>query len=862
MDWPILTSYKGRKLARVAMPLGGIGTGTVSLGGRGDLRHWEVMNRPDKGWYPAFGHNGTSAPFFALYAHDGRRAVTRALEGPLDAAEYEGHSGSPARNHGLPRFRRATFDAAYPLAQVRLGDPDVPLEVTLEAFNPLVPCDAEASGLPVAVLRYALHNPTDRPIHAAVCGTLPNFVGRDDERPCCGRKAKPRAGRNRNRYCEGRHLRGLFMDRTGTAKHAPGHGSLALATTARRGITHRTAWSPPTRWGGALLDFWDDFRADGRLSARDDGGADQPVGSLSVRLRVPPGATRRVTFLLAWHFPNRITWSPENKPSDRIGNYYSEQHADAWAAAEAAAAQLPRLERETVRFVEALCGCDLPDAVKEAALFNLSTLRSQTCFRTPDGVLFGFEGCNPRSGCCHGSCTHVWNYEYATPFLFGGLARGMRDVEFGPASRRDGRMSFRVNLPLSRGATFDAAAADGQMGCVLKVYREWQLCGDDAWLRGLWSAVRRALAYAWIEGGWDADQDGVMEGCQHNTMDVEYYGPNPQMQGWYLGALRAAETMARHLGDIAFADRCASLFAYGSRWMDEHLFNGDYYEHEVRPPAGPDAIAHGLRVGMGGEDLADPDYQLGPGCLVDQLVGQSMAHVCDLGYLHRPAYVARTLRAIWKHNRKKGFWGHFNNMRSYVLGDEAALLMAAYPHDRPRSPFPYFTEVMTGFEYTAALGMIQEGQESRALQCVADIRARYDGERRNPFDEAECGHHYARAMASWGLVPALIGFHYSAVTRHMRLAARPGTWFWSTGDAWGTVAIAPCAKRKGHDVALHVGGGRVRVRTLELTGKHGGTATVSDGRRSLRRGKHVLRVAAASSQVLSRASETPQPLLC
>jgi uncharacterized protein (DUF608 family) len=348
-------------------------------------------------------------------------------------------------------------------------------------------------------------------------------------------------------------------------------------------------------------------------------------------------------------------------------------------------------------------------------------------------------------------------------------------------------MSFRVNLPIDRAIEFGKAAADGQLGSIMKCYREWQLCGDSDTLRAMWPRVRTAMDFCWIEGGWDGDRDGVMEGCQHNTMDVEYYGPNPQMQGWYLGALRACEEMARHLGEDSYADHCRQLFENGRNWMDEHLWNGEYYIHEVRSIP-EERIADGLRVGMtSGTD--EPENQLAEGCLVDQLVGQYMAHVTGLGYLHDPAKVRTTLASILKYNRRDGFHDHFNCMRSYALADETALLMAAYPGARPANPFPYFTEVMTGFEWTAAVGMIYEGMVDEGLSCIEAIRRRYDGRRRNPYDEAECGHHYARAMASWSAVLALTGFHYSAVTKEMRFAAADGTHFWAADNAWGTCTI-------------------------------------------------------------------------
>jgi hypothetical protein len=504
--------------------------------------------------------------------------------------------------------------------------------------------------------------------------------------------------------------------------------------------------------------------------------------------------------------------------ADRIGNYYATRYADAWDVVVQTAADLPALEADTLAFVQAFCAGDLPEVVKEAALFNLSTLRTQTCFRTADGRIYGWEGCDDSSGCCHGSCTHVWNYEQATAFLFGDLARSMREVEFLHSTRDDGHMSFRVNLPLERAQDWGLAAADGQLGCLMKLYREWQLSGDEAWLRRLWPAARRALAFCWLPGGWDADLDGVMEGCQHNTMDVEYYGPNPQMGTWYLGALRAMEELAHRLGEQDFAAECRRLFESGRAWLDAHLFNGDYYEHEIRPVADPATIRPGLRhEAMGARDPRDPDLQLGAGCLVDQLVGQYMACVCGLGDLLDPAHIDETLSSLLKYNFKQTLLGQFNPMRSYALGAEAAMLMATYPRGRrPRRPFPYFAEAMTGFEYTVAVHLLYEGRREEGLKVIKAIRDRYDGEKRSPFDEAECGHHYARAMASWGAVLALTGFHYSADERSIRFAAaeQPTLVFWSNGYAWGTCRQRP--EQGGIQVELAVLHGSLTIRRLTL----------------------------------------------
>jgi uncharacterized protein (DUF608 family) len=793
-DWPGLRSYTGNQLRRIALPLGGIGTGTVSLGGRGNLRDWEVVNRPAKGFRP-------DTAFFAVRTCDAEGNVTtRAAEGPLDLSDYEGAHGSAAQNHGLPRFRSAVFSTSYPFGQLSLSDADVPVGIELQAFNPLVPTDVAASSWPIAVLRFEVTNRADEPLTVSLAGSLQNFIGRDGSCDV--------AAGNYNTTVDGDRLTGVLLRSNEVDPAAEQWGSLALAIKDGQDVTRRTGWSDRT-WGDSLLDFWDDFTDDGRLDERTS-TSPTPNASVADTRTIDARGTDSFTFLLGWHFPNRRAW----EKTEVVGNHYTTLYSDAWDAVARFAPELAELERRSLDFVRDFESSDLPDQVKEAALFNLSTLRSQTVFRTPDGRFFGWEGCSDKVGSCFGNCTHVWNYEQATPYLFGEIARSLREVEFAHATDEQGLMSFRVGLPLESSAQdWRAAAADGQLGCLVKLYRDWRLSGDDDMLRSLWPPARRALEFCWIPGGWDADRDGVMEGCQHNTMDVEYYGPNPQMQSWYLAALRACEEMARHLGEDALAKECRRLFESGSTWMDEHLFNGEYYRHEIRPPVSADDIAPGLRESMGAADPTRPELQLGDGCLIDQLVGQHLAHIAQLGYLQDPLHVATTLRSVLKYNGRKGFHDHFNHMRSYVLGDESAVLMCSYPRgNRPERPFPYFAEVMTGFEHILAVGLISEGLVDEGLQVITDIRNRYDGERRNPFDEAECGHHYARAMASWGAVVALTGFDYDGRSGVMRFAPRyrSTNHFWSTGNAFGTLTLTPT------EAVLHIREGSLYLTELHL----------------------------------------------
>jgi len=796
--------FSGRHLAMLAFPLGGIGAGSISLGGRGQLRDWEIFNRPDKGKSPAYA-------FPSIWAR-GRQGspVARVLEARL-MPPYEGPSGLGAANvPGLPRLASCTFTGEYPLASIAFEDARFPVKVTLEGFTPFIPQETEDSGLPAAVLRYQVTNPGSARAAVSIAFSIDNPVGGE--------------GRT-NEYRQGSKLAGLLMRNPFLAATDPLAGSFALVVLddgAGR-VTYLRGWRGGTRWRVGPLIFWDDFTSDGQLGP--EAAVRDAVGSLCLAREIPPGATAAYTFLLAWHFPNRTpercAWrAAKGEERTVIGNHYCTRFGNAWEAAEYIAQRLPDLERRTRRFVAAMREATLPPAGKEAAMANLSTLATPTSFRTADGAFHGFEGCNNQAGCCFGNCTHVWNYEAATHYLFPALARSLREISFGFSTDAEGRQDFREILPPGK-EHYGIAAADGQMGQIMKLYLDWKLSGDHEWLRRLWPAAKRALEFAWIPGGWDADRDGVMEGVQHNTYDVEFYGPNPLCGIWYLGALRAGEEMARAVGDAGAAAEYRRLFTSGRRWIDAHLFNGEYYVQQIRGTP-RDHIAKGLVSGMGAADPEHPDFQVGEGCLVDQLLGQYFAHVAGLGLLLDRAHIRAALRSIYKYNYKRSLYQHESVQRTYALNDEAALIICDYSRGkRPEIPFPYHAEVMTGFEYSAAILMLYEGMVREGVELIENIRRRYDGERRNPWDEAECGHHYARAMASWSAVMALGGFQYHAAEKSLeakpRIAAASFRSPWFSGTGWGV--FEEDVTQEEARFALTVLGGRLACRTVSLAAR-------------------------------------------
>ena len=780
-------TYRGNCLKEIAFPLGGIGTGSVSLGGRGQLRDWEIFNKADKG-------NDLSYCFPAIRVKAPDSAPrAKVLEGRI-LPPYQGATGLGYQSlAGLPRFSSNTFSGAYPFAYLTFTDETLPVRVTLEAFNPLIPLETDDSGLPAAVLRYRVENTCREKLEVSLALSLTNPVG--DE-----------GAVNESRDLEEIDVSSIYMHNPSLKANHPLKGSVSFGVDDPH-ATYLAGWKGRAKgasrsWWDKPQSFWETFKEKGYLSnvervEREDSTVAMDgslPASLCSKFDLSPGESAARTFAITWRFPNRTParcgWSaPQGREEEIIGNHYAERFSDSQTVLEELVENLDELEEESKSFVTSVTESSLPSAVKEAALSNLSTLCTNTCFREADGAFHGFEGTHDCKGCCFGDCTHVWNYEVATAFLFPELARSLRETEFLNDTDKEGRMSFRTLLPKG-GERTGEAAADGQMGCLVKLYRDWKLSGDTDWALSLWPMAKKALSFAWIEGGWDADEDGVMEGVQHETYDVEFYGPNPQCQLWYLAALKAGERLARAAGDEEFAAKCRRLYELGSSWTDENLFNGEYYFQEIKGHEGE--IAEGLQVGMGAADPEAPDFQLGKGCLVDGLVGQFMSHLSGLGYLLDEENVKSASKAIFQNNYRESLAEHECTQRTFALNGEAGLVICSYPRgDRPEVPFPYFAELMTGFEYSAAVEMIYDGFLEEGLRAIEAIRDRYDGERRNPWDEAECGHHYARAMASWGAIVALSGFQYDMIEGKMsfspRMEEEDFKTFWSTGSAWGTL---------------------------------------------------------------------------
>jgi uncharacterized protein (DUF608 family) len=821
--------FSGRQLRMISFPLGGVTAGSLGLGGRGQLANWEIFNRPNKGYRPQY-----AFPAIWAQAGDGK-PVARVLESRI-LPPYEGQDGLGSNNvPGLSRLESATFTGEYPLAHIDFEDRTLPVRVELDAFSPFIPHEPDDSGLPVAILRYRVANPGVAAATVGIAFSIENPVSTKEDNDNARLKSD---GGRRNEYRSEKGIAGLVMSNPALAEDDPMAGEFVLAARVDGApeVSHWEGW-PAGRWWNAPLHFWDQFAKTGELGTPPE--PHNSVGVLCLKRKISPGQTASFEFLLGWRFANRspdwIGWeAPAGEGKTVIGNAYAARFKSAWEAVSYTAANLEELEAQTRMFATALRDSTIHAAVKEAASANLSTLATTTCFRTADGEFHAWEGSDDQRGCCFGNCTHVWNYETATAFLFPSFARSLRRNAFGYSMDDAGAIHFRQPLPEGKGRS-GYAAADGQMGQIIHAWLDWKISGDDALLRGTWPRAKKALEFAWVPGGWDANRDGVMEGVQHNTYDVEFYGPNPMCGIYYLGALRAGEEMARAAGDTASAETYRNLFDKGSKWIDANLFNGEFYVQQVRGFR-KDEIAKNLRSEMGSENTETPEYQVGGGCLADQLIGQYLAEVGGMGPLVSPKNIRTTLRSIYKYNYKPTLADHDNVERTYALNEEAAVVVCDYGKaERPHVPFPYYAEAWTGQEYLVAALMMNWGMVNEGVECVKNIRARYDGEKRNPWDEPECGHHYARAMSSWSTVVAMSGFLYdgvaAAVVAAPKIPRDHFTCFWATGTGWGTFSLRKTAG--GTVFSIKVMHGTLACRSCEFTAR-GPTAAVETGGRAVK----------------------------
>lgn len=826
---PYNEAYEGEYLNRVAFPIGGLGGGMFCLEGTGAISHMSVRHKPD-----VFNEPG----MFGAIALKGEKTDAKILEGPSPDWKRFGQpnsgNGSGGTIFGLPRFDKASFLARFPFATISLEDSTFPLKVEITGWSPFIPNDADNSGLPAGALEYKFINSGKENADCVFSFHAKNFMkhkdgGTDAVRPLAN---------------------GFILSNEGTEEKPFVQGSFAIFSDRDNTVTDhcwfRGGWFDP------LTITWETIR-NGTVKNVDPVESGAPGASIYIPFNLSAGEETTIRVLASWYVPvtdlrlgedgtenekcdstsgccttsaelGAIVADPEYV-AGKFKPWYSKRFSDMKEVANYWKNNYAALKLKSEIFTEAFYSSSLPPEVMEAISANLTILKSPTVMRQYDGRLWNFEGCGDTWGCCHGSCTHVWNYAQAIPHLFPALERTLRHTEFCESQNAEGHQTFRANLPIRPPKHDFHAAADGQLGGIMKVYREWRISGDDTWMQKMYPLAKASIDYCIRT--WDPRAKGVIEEPHHNTYDIEFWGPDGMCMSFYLGGLTAIMEMGKFLKKKKDVAAYKKLFDSGKKLLETTLYDGEYFFQKIQVTGlsapNPLEAAQKTMVGKYSEEAQallekeGPKYQYGTGCLSDGVLGAWIARVCGLDDPFDRAKIESHLMAVYKNNLKHDLSDHANPQRpSYAFGDEGGLLLCSWPKGGKLSlPFVYSDEVWTGIEYQVASHLMMMGRVEEGLDIVRTCRDRYDGRRRNPFNEYECGHWYARALASYGLIQGLTGVRFDAVDKTLYIESTVGdfTSFLATETGFGTVTL------KQGKPSLRVVSGDIPAEKVMLSGK-------------------------------------------
>ena len=791
--------YTGEYTSRIAFPIGGLGTGMFCVEGSGaisnmNIRHkTEMLNEPTMfaGLYLKGVDNGSIVV-------EGQVPDWKKFGQPQSTKGYGG-------TWGLPRFKDCDFEVKFPFAKLRMSDDELKMDVTMKVWNPFIPTDENNSGLPVAGFEYTFKNKYAKEVEAIFSYNSKNFVD-------------IRNGGASIRPIEN----GFIISQKGTETQ-PFHQADFAIFTDEPETKVNYCWFRGWSFDSFTM-CWNEMSS-GVIKENPANMADAPGASLYVPFRLQPGESKTIRLYMAWYVPFSLVReglepiddvdvpivpvvNERGEPagyidtsiqlSDKYRPWYSSRFANIEEVADYWMKNYNTLKEKTELFTDAFYATTLPAEVVEAVAANLTILKSPTIFRQYDGRMWNWEGCGNEYGSCYGSCTHVWNYAQAIPHLFPKMERTLRETEFFVSQAKNGHQAFRSALPIRPIRHNFHAAADGQLGGIMKVYRDWHIYGNDEWLKLIYSYVQNSLDYC--INTWDPKRKGVIEEPHHNTYDIEFWGPSGMINSYYTGALQAFVAMGEHLEKDMTEYR--ELLDKSIDYMENQLYDGEYFIQNIRwkelqasdPTKVQSVNSNYSKEGLDLLEKEGPKYQYGKGCLSDGVVGAWLSLVCGLDEAIDRKKILSHLLSVHKYNLKRNLRKHVNPQRStFALGDVGGLLLCSWPKGgKLQLPFVYSNEVWTGIEYQVASHLMFEGEVEKGLDIVRTCRDRYDGRVRNPFNEYECGAWYARAMSSYAMLQALTGIQYDAVDSTLYIDSRIGddfTSFLSTETGFGNVGL-------------------------------------------------------------------------
>lgn len=735
------------QLKYIGMPIGGICCGQLYISGDGRLWLWDIFQSnyeregpAEEQWRLDQFTMGGLYPNPRISRDSDIHQVSNGF-----AIQYQQEDQTEIIPLDDKGFDDISFRGEYPIAKIEYKNEKVPLEINLTAYSPFIPLNVKDSSIPTTILNYEVHNVSIDDMTVGIGGWLENRVCPEIQNV---------KGIRTNKVVSGDGKTTVFMTASGDGlSKRKGYGNMAISLLGDVTTHNSCSGLNNTEHVAEVFEENEMQQSDASLD-------ESLVGSLSTSFALEPGQSKVITFLISWYFPEYNEPDSEGvqmnsiQDFEKLKRYYSLNFSDANDVAAYVSQKYNRLSNATLLWNKTWYDSSLPHWFLDRSFISMDCLASQTSHMFDNGRFWGWEGVD----CCEGTCSHVWQYAQGMARIFPSIEKDLRQrVDYGIAYSEEGSISFRgENLDTYTGTHF---AVDGQLGTIIRVYREHQMSSNPKFLEQIWSKVKKCMLFVIDQ---DIDLDGLLEGKQPHTLDAAWYGPMGWISGMYIAALKACGQMAFEVGDEDFAKQCEIIIPIAQGNLVKKLFNDEYFIH------------------------LPPDFKAvntNKGCHIDQVIGQSFAYQVNLPDVLPSKETRSALASLWKYNfapdAGKYAFEHstIKGDRKYAMSGESGLLMTTWPIGGDENAVPgmdarpvdspywigpggYFDECMNGFEYQVASHMVWEGMLTEGLSIMKAVHDRYGAAKRNPYDEVECSSHYSRSMASYGVYLAACGYHY------------------------------------------------------------------------------------------------------
>lgn len=778
IDPPVI--YKGKYLTGLDFPIGAVGGSVIRMNGKAERQWWQIFNnfeeRTDSGIVPN--------SFFAIRTKAKNASVVRVLQTATVGA--------------FQAMDSLTFQGEFPLGWYKFDDKELPVEVSLEAYNPLIPMDLKNSAIPCGIFKVKVKNTSSNKIEINLLATQQNAVGFSGYNTISGpdKRQSIGYGQNKNTIVTGEDITSLQM--TGNK------GSMQLSAYAKE-VSYAASWKD-------LASLYNDFSDDGKLTGEKTASSNKAEmtvdGALATSFVLKAGKEKTITFVLSWYFP-KGTFGRSDIPEWYFvegGNQYENWWTNANEVDSYIAENFDYLDSTTRLYHETMYSSSIPRYILDRISSNLCVLKSPTSFWTKNGY-FGLWESTSNKEEWFGNCKHVYHYAQGHARVFPELGRTLRNQDLNTITKE----GF---LPSRDGEWNDAI--DGHFGSILGVYREHLLSDNNDFLTKSWPHTKKAMDYAITT--YDNDHDGMMLGSYHNTLDCNVSGTSPWIGSLYLAALKASEKMAALMGETENAGIYNKIWEVGAANQNEQLWNNSLGYYVEKTENLPKTLVMDNAVS------------------IDMFLGQWWANQLNLGQIYPVERTKKGLSKIYAINKftdaGKGYFPHF---RDFLGTGDTGWKMFVHPSEIPANTINYHDEVMSGFEYAAAATMFQYGMLKEGSNMVKAISERYDGRYRttgevhtsnnstvfgtgSPFGEDECGDYYGRALSSWSVLLAMQGFIYDGPKQTIgfcpMLTPENHESFFTTSKGWGIFTQKRTGQKQVN--ALEIAYGELKLKEIRL----------------------------------------------